>query len=282
VDNLPPRRLPVSQTFVRAYHLVWFHRYMLLRTGSIPLLMLCIACGLYTRLVSGAETPEALKAAIDRAPKGVMVTIGCAEFLGVWTLCAFNVSWRRYLLHIGERVDALYFRKPLWRYVFSMFVASLVFFASMFIALELIGRIASRLAPSVSAASSTATNTVTGLILLLMIALLGVLIRHTLIFTQVITDEPEASFKPLRRAMRGNVLRLLMVWTLTLFTAIGVPQMILFLIQLFHIPTGSPVLTLVIAVMVSFTTVTLVALMSAVAALAYDFLVRGGGPAEMN
>jgi hypothetical protein len=271
----PPSVLPVTATFVRAYHLVWYNRIRLMQAGAIPFLCLAISNSMHLLLFAGIKPDTNIPKYFEQIPHGHLVLYFITELVGAWTLLSFNVSWRRYLLVLSPDVEPFYFRKPLWRYVAAVlltFVGVMTAFALLNIILE---HLVAIFDPGIRAGHMPAFQLSEPIYAALMLAglcaLIGLILRYYPFYTRMMTDEPHYTIHEIGISMRGNVLRLLVLLFMTFWTLVGCMELLVLPLALAHADPSNVTIAVIRGVISAFTFVTVTALLSAVAGLVYDF-----------
>ena len=276
-----PHPLPVTATFLRAYHLVWHNRLRVMRGAAIPFLMLSVASALHSLLVGSIPPntdPSKYFATISH-PR--LIAFGATEMIGSWTLMSFNVSWRRFLLMLPTEVEPFYFRRPLFRYVVALFVTTLATISILGLAITVTDHLLSLIDPGLRDHQAPTRSITVPLYLTAsaaaLIGLIGLIARHYPLYTRLLTDTPEFNLKQIRAAMRGNVMRLLVTLTLTFCTLTFGVMFAMSPLVLMHIAPDNIALAAIRGISSATILVGTTALLSAVAGLVYDFAFHGNG-----
>jgi hypothetical protein len=273
------RVLPVTATFVRAYHLVWYNRIRLARAAAIPFVFLALSNGLYFLMFAGVAPDTDVPKYVSGLSNVKLAICALSEVIGAWTLMSFNVSWRRYLLLLSPDVEATYFRKPLWRYVVALFLTVVASITSLGLFDTIVEHLLSLFDPGLrlrkppAYAGTVAADAV--LVTLALCVVIGTILRHAPFYTRLMTDTPHFDFREIRAAMRGNVLRLLVILILTFCTLGVATQAILFFLARLQGHEANVVLAALQGLLTAFLFVAMTALLSAVAGLVYDFALPG-------
>ncbi len=266
------RRLPVFLTLRRAAQLMWIHRKLQFHLAVPPVLLLAAVAALATDKLAGAK-PEQVADILKGIPAGHWLPWIAAGLAGIVLLLMFSVSWRRYLL-LDIPPAAVIVARPFRRYLVMFVIAYFgVTFAGMILMNILLG-----LLQLGSGKDAFALPVISALCMLLsMVTAMFLVVRYILLFTASTVENYTMTFREAGAFMKGNVLRYGTTWALAIL-GVNFLNNVLSEIDGALFAPGNLFGSIVMGLITAATMFASCSLTSSIAALAYDFLVNGGGP----
>ena len=196
-----------------------------------------------------------------------------ASSVGTLLLLMFSVTWRRFLL-LGVPPTTMTFSKPFRRYLI-LFV--LTYFAAIFGATFLAQIVLSLLPPTLQTKDMMPVASI-ACVFIALAAVMLLIVRFIPLFTAAAIDHTGMKLREAAACTNGNVWRFAACWVLIVLAVNLVNNAIGLFLGLLKLDPASAAGSIVIGALSAATMVATASLTASLAALAYDFLVRGGGP----
>ena len=266
------RRIPVLSTVKRSFELLWIYRTLHLRIATPALILLTVGISLGLHKI-GSIPPEKLVEALQSLPKSYAILWLGSFSCGLVLLLMFSVSWRRFLL-LNVTPGSISFSRPFRRYLI-LFVAA--YFAMIFGATFLADVVLNLMPANMQAPEIMPIVSVLcifgSLAVMMMLAL-----RYVLLFTAVAVGNSAMKLHEAAAYMKGNVWRFAACWLLIVMAVNFVNNIVGMVLGLAKLDPGGAAGSIIIGSLSAAAMVVTASLTASLAALSYDFLVRGGGP----
>ncbi len=255
------RPLPIIATIRRAYQLLWLHGTLQLRLALPGFILLSAGIAVPTRTYWGMTSEQANRAIQSGAV--IPHTLPCLLALVVGSVLSmsFGATWRRFLL-LDKAPSVFTFDPPFRRYLTLLVIGNVVVSGGVLALAMAVGGLAG------------------GWVILLagMGLILLAFAKYPLLFTAALVEDHDLTWRQAGEAMRGNTLRYATIWLLLMLSIVFLGNVVTQLMAIVHVD-GSSIAGAILCGMVNAAVLVLYfSLTSSAAALAYDYLVRGGGP----
>ena len=260
-SQTPVRPLPVWGTARRAYLLLWLHRAHFLRHALPGFALVTAGMSIPIRRFFGMDQEKIAEAMQDQSARQILPWL-LAITAGTVLMIAFGAAWRRFLL-LDMPLAPLEMSRPFRRYLVQLVFGN---FLVSFVLLTM-------------AVTAQAVPAVAGPIVLLgAFGTLVTMLRYSLSFTATLINV-EMNWRQSAQLMRGNLLRYTATWIITVMTVLFVNNILAEILLQLHVDSSTIIGALLFGGVNALVLLMTISLTSSIAALSYDYIMHGRGPA---